>query len=85
MITIVGFSGSLRPSSYNTALLRMAAAMMPVDSKLEPASIRSFLPYIGDDEAGNDIPDAVTPLKDAIAAADGLVFVAPEYVGFVCC
>jgi hypothetical protein len=32
MVTLVGRSGSLRRSSYNSALLRAAAAMMPADS-----------------------------------------------------
>ena len=79
MITIVGFAGSLRQGSYNAALLRAAGAMMPAESELHEASIREFPLYDGDDEAAHGIPPAVTALKDAIAAADGLLLVTPEY------
>lgn len=79
MVTIVGISGSLRRGSYNTALLRAAVAMMPADSRLDAASIRSFPLYNGDDEAMHGIPADVASLKDAIAAADGLLLVTPEY------
>ncbi|MCL1633409.1 NAD(P)H-dependent oxidoreductase [Luteimonas sp. SX5] len=79
MIRIVGISGSLRQGSYNTALLRAAAASMPADSRLEAASIQAFPLYNGDDEAAHGIPAEVAALKDAIAAADGLLLVTPEY------
>lgn len=79
MITIVGISGSLRQGSYNSALLRAGAAMMPADSRLETGSIREFPLYDGDDEAAHGIPPAVTALKEAIAAADGLLLATPEY------
>ena len=79
MLTIVGISGSLRQGSYNTALLRAAVAMMPADSRLDAASIRSFPLYNGDDEYAHGIPADVASLKDAIAAADGLLLVTPEY------
>ena len=79
MITIVGFAGSLRQGSYNAALLRAAAAMMPSGSELREASIREFPLYNGDDETAHGIPAAVAALKDAIAAADGLLLATPEY------
>jgi NAD(P)H-dependent FMN reductase len=79
MITIVGFAGSLRQGSYNAALLRAAGTMMPADSKLDEASIREFPLYDGDFEATQGIPPPVTVLKDAIAAADGLLLATPEY------
>ncbi len=79
MITIIGISGSLRQGSYNTALLRAGAAMMPADSRLEAGSIREFPLYNADDEAAHGIPSAVTALKESIAAADGLLFATPEY------
>ena len=79
MITIVGFAGSLRQGSYNAALLRAAGAMMPPGSELHEASIREFPLYNGDDETAHGIPPVVTLLKDAIAAADGLLLATPEY------
>jgi len=79
MTTIVGFSGSLREGSYNTALLGAAAALMPSGSRLDAGSIQSFPLYNGDDEIAHGIPVAVSLLKDAIAASDGLLIVTPEY------
>ncbi|TKR33507.1 NAD(P)H-dependent oxidoreductase [Luteimonas gilva] len=79
MVTIVGFSGSLRKGSYNTALLRAAAEMMPAGSSLETVSIRSFPLYNADDEAAHGIPAEVAAMKDAIATADGLLLATPEY------
>jgi len=78
-ITIAAFSGSLRQGSYNRALLRAAVAMMPTDSRIEVASIQPFPLYNGDDEAANGVPAAVSAVKDAIAAADGLLIATPEY------
>jgi len=78
-ITIAAFSGSLRKGSYNRALLRAAVAMMPADSRIEVASIQPFPLYNGDDEAASGVPAAVSAVKDAIAAADGLLIATPEY------
>jgi NAD(P)H-dependent FMN reductase len=79
MITLIGLSGSLRRGSYNSAVLRAAASMMPSDSELRIESIAGIPLYNGDDEAANGVPDAVSRLKAAIAAADGLLLLTPEY------
>jgi chromate reductase, NAD(P)H dehydrogenase (quinone) len=79
MTTLVGISGSLRKDSYNTALLRAAAAMMPDGSKLVIGEIKNIPLYDGDVETSEGIPAAVDALKDAIAAADGLLIATPEY------
>jgi chromate reductase, NAD(P)H dehydrogenase (quinone) len=79
MTTIIGISGSLRHGSYNTALIRAAALLMPDDAQLQIGTIRGIPLYDGDLEAGDGIPKPVTALKDAIAAADGLLLATPEY------
>jgi NAD(P)H-dependent FMN reductase len=79
MIAIVGLSGSLRSGSYNSAVLRAAAALMPSDSELRVRSIAGIPLFNGDDEAAHGVPDLVSRLKDDIAAADGLLLVTPEY------
>lgn len=79
MTAIVGFSGSLRRGSYNTALLRAAAALMPDGSRLDMRSIAGIPLYDGDEESAHGIPPPAADLKDAIAAADGLLICTPEY------
>ena len=52
---------------------------MPDDGALDVHSIAGIPLYNADDEAANGIPEVVTRLKDAIASADGLLLVTPEY------
>jgi len=42
MTKVLGISGSLRRGSYNSALLRAAARLMPEDATLEVASLRGI-------------------------------------------
>jgi chromate reductase len=79
MTKLIGLSGSLRQASYNTALLRNAAGMMPEGSELIVETIRDIPLYDADLEAAEGLPTKVTALKDTIAAADGLLLVTPEY------
>ena len=78
MTRVLGISGSLRRGSYNSALLRAATRLMPPEAILEVASLRGIPLYDGDVEA-QGIPAAVTQLKEAIVAADGVLLVTPEY------
>ncbi len=79
MTRIIGISGSLRQGSYNAALLRNAAELVPAGCTLEIASINDIPLYDGDLESKNGIPAPVTALKDRVAATDGLLLVTPEY------
>lgn len=72
---LLGLSGSLRRASYNTALLRAAAALLPAGVELELYDYRDVPPY--DVDLGN--PETVERLKAAIAAADGILIASPEY------
>ena len=79
MTTIIGLSGSLRAGSFNTALLRAAAALMPAGAVLEVRTIHGIPLYNADDEKAGGAPAPVRELKDLIAAADGLLLATPEY------
>lgn len=79
MITVVGLSGSLRRQSFNTALLRAAAGLMPEGTVLDVRTLHGIPVYNADDEATTGIPPAAAALKDAIAAASGLILATPEY------
>ena len=79
MPNIVGIAGSLRKRSFNEALLRAAAELMPAGTTLEIASIRGIPLYDADVEAESGVPDAVGDLKDRIAASAGLLISTPEY------
>lgn len=78
-MTIIGLSGSLRSGSYNTALLRAAAELMPAGTELIVKTIHGIPLYDGDLEAAEGIPPAVVELGKAIAEADGLLLATPEY------
>jgi chromate reductase len=77
-IRILGISGSLRRSSHNTGLLRAAQELLPDGVTLTTFDIGQ-LPHYNADLDGESAPESVRALKRAIAEADGLLFVTPEY------
>ena len=77
-VHILGFSGSLRKGSLNTALLRVASQLLPPDVTLETFDLAPIPLYNGDVEAAG-FPEAVVRFKQRIAAADALLIATPEY------
>ncbi len=77
---IIGLSGSLRAASFNTGLLRAAAAgLMPEGAELVVKTIHGIPLYDGDVEEKDGIPAAVAELGKLIAESDGLIIASPEY------
>lgn len=77
-VHILGFSGSLRKGSFNTAFLRVASQLLPPDVTLETFDLAPIPLYNGDVEAAG-FPEAVVRFKQRIAAADALLIATPEY------
>ena len=69
--------GSLRKDSFNQKLALALAHLAPPDFTFEHLRIDD-LPLYNQDHDGNQAP-AVKRLKSEIAAAQGLLFVTPEY------
>ncbi|MFI4868704.1 MAG: NADPH-dependent FMN reductase [Steroidobacterales bacterium] len=79
MTKLIGISGSLRRGSFNTALLRAAATLLPAEASLEIATLHGIPLYDADLEASAGLPPGVSVLKEAVVAADGVLLVTPEY------
>lgn len=79
MAQLIGLSGSLRRGSFNTGLVRAAAELLADGDALSVRTLHGIPLYDADEEALGGIPPAVADLKDAIAAADGLLIATPEY------
>ena len=79
---ILGVSGSLRESSFNTSLLRAALEAAPEGIELELWEGLGDLPLY-DEDLEPDAPESVRRLREAWAAADAILFSTPEYNGSV--
>ena len=75
---ILGISGSLRAGSYNTLLLKNAATSLDDPHSLDIFSIAD-IPFYNEDLEGEQRPEPVQSLLDAIAGADALLFATPEF------
>ena len=74
---IMGFAGSLRKDSYNRALLRAAAELLPAEAELEVFDLEGIPMYNADLET--PLPERVAEFKRRIRSADALLIVTPEY------
>jgi chromate reductase, NAD(P)H dehydrogenase (quinone) len=75
---VLGISGSLRAGSHNTELLRAAADLLPPGVQLEVYQGLAAIPPYSEDSEGAP-PESLVELKEAIAAADAVLFSTPEY------
>ncbi|MGH4013669.1 MAG: NADPH-dependent FMN reductase [Pseudonocardiaceae bacterium] len=75
-MVILGLCGSLRRGSYNRRLLDAAAAELPPGVKLEIFDGLANIPPYDEDSSA---PETVTALREAIAAAEGVLIATPEY------
>lgn len=84
-MNLLVISGSQRTGSYNLRLSRIAASIARERSAdVNELDLRALsLPlYDGDLEAASGVPAGARTLQAALAAADALLLVTPEYNGF---
>ncbi|MCH9038436.1 MAG: NAD(P)H-dependent oxidoreductase [Chloroflexi bacterium] len=77
-LRVLGISGSLRKSSFNSGLLRAAQELAPERMEITIFDIKTLPFYDGDVEAQGD-PGSVAALKSAVRDSDGVLFATPEY------
>jgi chromate reductase, NAD(P)H dehydrogenase (quinone) len=77
-IKVLGFSGSIRKRSYNSALLRNAFELKPDNMELEIFDLSS-IPLYDDDIRESGYPESVMYFREKIANADALLIATPEY------
>ena len=77
-VKVLGFAGSLRQGSYNAALLNATRELAPAGMTVEAFGLHD-IPLYNEDVRQAGLPEAVTAFRDAIAGADALLIVTPEY------
>ena len=75
-VALLGICGSMRKASLNRSLLAAVAKTLPDGTAFAIHDGLDQLPIFNSDLHD---PPPVTALKEAIAAADGVVFAVPEY------
>ena len=77
---IVSICGSLRTGSYNRKVMNALAGLAPPALRIKEAPPYSEFPlYNNDVETSTGFSAAVQALAEAVRAADGVIFVTPEY------
>ena len=80
MISVLCICGSLRKGSYNRMVMNALPGLAPEGMKLsESPPFAEFPLYNVDSHEANGVPAAVQKLVDAVRAADGVIFISPEY------
>jgi chromate reductase len=81
---VLTISGSLRPASLNTLLLRAAEEQAPAGVQIDRfTTLAEIPPFHGDRAEAGAVPPAVQDLRDRIAAADAVLIATPEYNGSI--
>ena len=88
-ITIAVIDGSLRRKSHNKGLTRFIQALAPQDCIIDYLRIDDLPLYNEDLEEKLDgykkvrFPDSAQRIRDAVRAADAVIFSTPEYNGSI--
>lgn len=77
-LELLAVSGSLRSTSYNTAVLKALQQIAPPSIRVNVFEQMADLPLFNPDLEAN-LPAAVAQLKQQLGRADGLIIASPEY------
>ena len=75
---VLGFSGSLRAASFNSAALRTAQELASSGLTIEPFDLAP-IPLYNEDVHAKGFPPPVADFRAKIKAADALLICTPEY------
>jgi chromate reductase, NAD(P)H dehydrogenase (quinone) len=78
-LRFVSLLGSLRKASYNAAIARALPALAPDSVTVEALGSVGAFPLYNADAQAEGFPPAVHAMAEAIAKADGVIIVTPEY------
>src|SRR3954454_20781168 len=79
-LNVISICGSLRKGSFNRMVMNALPGLAPAGMSLKEAPPFDAFPlYNADIQNSTGFPAPVNPLADAIRAADGVIFVTPEY------
>jgi chromate reductase len=76
---ILAISGSLRSTSSNTTVLRVAQILAPPGVEVILYEGLGVLPHFNPDLDGDESPQLVLELRSEVGLADGLLISSPEY------
>ncbi len=79
-LNVISICGSLRKRSYNRMVMSLLPGWAPEDMRItEAPPFAEFPLYNADAQNATGFPAPVQKLAEAIRAADGVIFVSPEY------
>jgi chromate reductase len=78
-VTVLGIAGSLRAKSFNRMALAAACELAPQGMTILRFERVGDIPLYDEDVKERGFPEAAAELRQAIAAADALLVVTPEY------
>jgi NAD(P)H-dependent FMN reductase len=82
-INVLALVGSLRAASVNRQVAEVAGENAPDDISVRIYEGLGDIPFYNEDIDGADAPAAATTLREAIAEADAVLVVTPEYNGSI--
>lgn len=79
-INIIAIPGSLRKEALSKQLARALQSLAPDDVTINVFELND-IPLFNQDVEDQGFPDSVIALREAVEAADGIIFITPEYNG----